>query len=94
MRFLCPNCHSQTKTFAGRNLKSKEKNIKEKTRQCSQCGCLISDNNESGLCKECVDKQRRTVERPSPEVLVKEIIESSFLAVGRKYGVTDNAIRK
>ena len=22
LRFLCPNCHSQTDTFAGRNLKN------------------------------------------------------------------------
>ena len=27
-------------------------------------------------------------------MLAKEIVASSFLAVGRKYGVSDNAIRK
>jgi transposase-like protein len=25
---------------------------------------------------------------------VREVVESSYLAVGRKYGVSDNAIRK
>lgn len=94
LRFLCPNCHSQTKTFAGRNLKPKEKIVPEKTKTCSECGILISDNNESGLCKTCADKKRRTTERPSKEQLAQEIITSSFLAVGRKYGVSDNAIRK
>ena len=36
----------------------------------------------------------RRVERPPYEQLVAELEASSFLAVGRKYGVSDNAIRK
>lgn len=36
----------------------------------------------------------RKVERPPYEQLLKEIEETSYLAVGRKYGVSDNAIRK
>lgn len=46
------------------------------------------------------DKERlrafnqRIVERPSKEELIKLLQESNFTAVGRKYGVTDNAIRR
>jgi transposase-like protein len=36
----------------------------------------------------------RRVERPPYEQLMAEIEETSYLAVGRKYGVSDNAIRK
>jgi len=36
----------------------------------------------------------RKVERPPYEQLVRELEETSFLAVGRKYGVSDNAVRK
>jgi transposase-like protein len=36
----------------------------------------------------------RRVERPPYEQLIAELQASSFLAVGRKYGVSDNAIRK
>lgn len=36
----------------------------------------------------------RKVERPSYEQLLAEIEESSYVAVGRKYGVSDNAVRK
>lgn len=36
----------------------------------------------------------RKQERPDYDTLTKEISESSFSAVGRKYGVSDNAIRK
>ena len=36
----------------------------------------------------------RKVERPSYEQLLDDVRTMSFLAVGRKYGVTDNAVRK
>ena len=36
----------------------------------------------------------RKVERPPYEQLVREIEASSYVAVGRRYGVSDNAIRK
>ena len=34
------------------------------------------------------------MERPSYMELLLDIEESSYIAVGRKYGVSDNAIRK
>ena len=37
---------------------------------------------------------RRKAERPPFDQLVREVTENSFLAVGRKYGVSDTAIRK
>ncbi len=37
---------------------------------------------------------RRKVRRPPYEQLLREIEERGYLAVGRKYGVSDNAIRK
>ncbi|MDX6539450.1 MAG: hypothetical protein QOI71_1060 [Gaiellales bacterium] len=36
----------------------------------------------------------RRVERPPYEQLLREIEETSYLAVGRRYGVSDNAVRK
>jgi len=38
--------------------------------------------------------QRRKVERPSYEQLVTDLQSMSFVATGRKYGVSDNAVRK
>ena len=38
--------------------------------------------------------ERRVVERPSAEELEAKLRTSSFLTVGRLYGVSDNAIRK
>ena len=36
----------------------------------------------------------RKVERPSYEQLMEDVRTMSMLAVGRKYGVSDNAVRK
>jgi transposase-like protein len=38
--------------------------------------------------------ERRKVTRPSYEQLRTELESMSFVAVGRKYGVSDNAVRK
>jgi hypothetical protein len=38
--------------------------------------------------------EARKVERPPYDQLLREIEETSYLAVGRKYGVSDNAVRK
>lgn len=61
---------------------------------CKKCGNPIAKNNQSGLCIECMRLSQRKAERPSALVLAQEIVNTSFAAVSRKYGVTDNAIRK
>jgi 5-methylcytosine-specific restriction endonuclease McrA len=79
LRFLCPNCNSQTKTFAGRN--------------------NYNPNSKSSIKRRKIDsiqrsKKRRKVKRPPYKQLIKEIKESNYCTVGKKYGVSDNAIRK
>ena len=91
---LCPNCYSQTPTFAGKN------NKKEKKKYfCKKCNKEISQGSKSGLCVKCVkittkNKFRKVKNRPDQDSLRRQIKETSYAAVGRKYGVSDNAIRK
>ena len=95
LRFLCPNCHSQAETFAGKNLSRKAAPANHKEdRHCIECGASIADNNPSGLCNACAKKKTRKTERPSKEVLLQEIATSSFVAVAAKYGVSDTAVIK
>lgn len=103
LRVLCPNCHAQTLTYRGRNKKRNnsqtQKNKTQRTRikkkyYCSSCGIQLSGKYKTGLCLSCYKKNLRKVERPSIEILLKEINESSYCAVARKYGVSDNCIRK
>lgn len=50
---------------------------------------------ENFYCSEkCYRIGRRVVERPSKEELEAFLRENSFLAAGREFGVSDNAVRK
>ena len=48
----------------------------------------------STYCSNCYSKIAKKVERPTKEELVKEITSLGFVGTGKKYGVSDNAIRK
>jgi hypothetical protein len=92
LRFLCPNCHSQTETFSG---KSKLKN------KCKICSCKVNDKSTKH-CQKCffekimpeISFNQRKVERPCREIIIQEVESMGYCATGRKYGVSDNAIRK
>lgn len=51
LRFLCPNCHSQTFTYCG-------KVSNKKIRKCKKCGNKITRQSKSGLCNPCSNKSR------------------------------------
>jgi hypothetical protein len=99
LRILCPNCHSQTHTYAGRaNKKVKQpKIIKHPVKiikQHTMCVCGNVKSKYSVKCIECQHIKRRTQDRPSVDELINDIKQSSYLLVSKKYGVSDNAIRK
>jgi len=152
LRLICPNCNSQTETFAGRNQKKQKKcidcgtevmralrcrkcycknRIRQKKNTCIDCGKLISNystrcmscnrinvgknrklirikNNTcvdcgvaitevSTRCKKCSaikNNIRKVKERPSKESLKIMIDTMPMTHIGKKYGVSDNTIRK
>ena len=56
LRLLCPNCHSQTDTFCGKNIKGvKRKSLDQYTRYpCTKCGKLLPRyQNKLKLCPSC-----------------------------------------
>lgn len=59
---------------------------------CTDCGKEIKTNSDR--CIDCSKINQRKVERPEPLILAKEIIDLGFEAVGRKYGVSGNSIKK
>jgi hypothetical protein len=67
---------------------------------CAMCQTLLGADNKSGYCEPCYPKmivqtgKTRKVVRPPYEVLMEELRVSNFSQVGKKYGVSDNAIRK
>lgn len=81
------------------------KKVKDKkiiTKKCNFCGneFTVSElNKKATLRKFCSIKcsnsnTRKVKNRPSKERLIEELKQSNYLALGRKYGVSDNAIRK
>jgi hypothetical protein len=95
LRLLCPNCNSQQDTFCGKNISLN----RLPATACSVCGKKISGHTKTGKCVRCSKIGRtyltlRRCERPDYRVLKRETEELGFSAVGRKYGVSDNAIRK
>jgi HNH endonuclease len=93
LRLLCPNCHSQTSNFAGK----KRRKI-PKYEACECCLKSLGKFNKQPLCKKCFAQQPRPscrkVERPPLNVLKEQVENHGYAATGRKYGVSDNAIRK
>ena len=64
------------------------------THICKQCGKSISYGTVHSLCRECYTFSIRKAERPTKEELYSLLQNHSFVAVGRMFGVSDNAIRK
>lgn len=97
---LCSDCHRK------RHYKNEETDVIQKeiyealikgtevkpVKNCPNCGGTI--DKDAFLCLKCYAKKREKVERPPVEQLLTEVSELGYCAVGRKYGVSDNAIRK
>jgi len=61
-------------------------------RPCHQCG---KDTKNLKYCSvQCSQIGQQRVERPTPEILLKMVEEEGYCAVGRRFNVSDNSIRK
>jgi hypothetical protein len=100
LRIVCANCNATLDTHCGRNNR-----LPQHERACLRCGRVFMPRHDrhrycSRDCGQRAPKShaprlaQRRVERPPYEQLVAEIEQLGYMAVGRKYGVSDNAIRK
>ena len=64
----------------------------KKVSYCKDCGREITFG--AVRCVECHSLNKRAVERPERNQLKQDIRTMSMTNVGKKYGVTDNAVRK
>ena len=100
LQIVCPNCAATLETHCGRNVPRQRtcpgcgrtfapKHIRH--RYCSrECWGTVYSERKSGVPQPHL----RKVERPSYQQLKADVRTMSMVAVGRKYGVTDNAVRK
>lgn len=100
LRIVCPNCNATLPTHCGRNLPP----VLE-PRACGVCGGRFRPKRGSQrYCSRACGQRypragqarpgARRVDRPPHEQLLEELATSSWSAVGRRYGVSDNAVRK
>jgi len=63
LRLLCPNCHSQTPTYAGKNKKKYSYELKK--HYCPDCNATTSRKTKTGRCNKCVKKfvRKRELEK-------------------------------
>lgn len=102
LRLLCPNCHSQQDTTCSKNksavlfYKKRAFEASAKSVELEKCVCGESILSKgAGTCQKCYKLSCRKVqERPSLDVLLKELKISSYVQVGKRYGISDNAVRQ
>lgn len=106
---LCSNCHriehERLKSGESSGLKqietttiNKEPQLIEERRvnkrKCIDCDAYISKNSK-GRCMKCSRlKSMKVKNRPKKEDLENDIKELGYVGTGKKYGVSDNSIRK
>jgi hypothetical protein len=104
LRLVCPNCAATLDTHCGR-----KNRIKRSRCACRRCGTEFVPRSATqrycsrycGVRRQARSRnqgvprpQSRKVERPPRDQLLAEIEATSYSAVGRRYGVSDNAVRK
>lgn len=99
LRIVCPNCAATLDTHCGR-----QSRIDYSPRPCVHCGRnFIPHYSSQRYCSQSCGSRskgshepqphRRKVPRPSFAQLIEETQILGFSGVGRKYGVSDNAVR-
>ena len=68
--------------------------VQHQVYHCAKCNALITAKAQ--LCTKCASINLRKVERPNADDLYQYLcsIKGNFTQAGKKYGVSDNAIRK
>jgi hypothetical protein len=97
LQIVCPNCAATLDTHCGRQ--------NRRMRHCPGCDAEFwpRTSRQTYCSFDCgkhapprpgPQPQRRKVARPPYAQLVREIHAMGWSAVGRRYGVSDNAVRK
>ncbi|KKK68620.1 hypothetical protein LCGC14_2942230, partial [marine sediment metagenome] len=90
LRFLCPNCHSQTENYGSyKNAKFRERVY------CSSCDEMLNKGGPTGLCRRCSNQRPRTASRKislSQEELRNLVWKKPVRQVAEDFGVSDTAV--
>lgn len=93
IRLLCPNCHSLTSTFAGKNAGNKMSHLKKRY-ACECCEQEMTRNCLGKLCIKCLGVTKYKVPHPTKEELEKLVWSKPTSQLRKDLGVSDSAIGK
>jgi hypothetical protein len=95
LRWLCPNCHSQTDTFSGKRSPTKPcktcNNPHSKTTDFCSKECTPKINRYKTTNKNCAN---RCENWPNSNILLEQVKEMGYDSVGRLLGVSGAAVKK
>jgi hypothetical protein len=100
LRIVCPNCAATLDTHCARKCR-----VTRAEQECIRCGASFRPKyrRQRYCSRECGSRWDRSgvprpgarrVDRPPYPQLIREVHAIGYLATGRRYGVSDNAIRK
>lgn len=88
LRLLCPNCHSLTPTWRGRNITKHP----PKTRLKLKCQCGTEISSSARTCKKC-RPTKTVIDWPLVDELLEKLNKTPYVKVAKELGVSDSAIR-
>lgn len=89
LRFICPNCHSQTDTYAGKNKKDKKKT------DFNCCICFSKINRKAKSCSKCLILFRKPTKiKLSLIEIIEKLKTKTCVALGKELNVSDVCIKK
>ena len=93
LQLLCPNCHSLTPNYRGKNIKKKYF-AKKPNKKCLICDNFVKSSENDYCSNKCRGIASQKIKWPDINTLIQMTQQMSMLEVGRRLGVRDNAIRK
>lgn len=87
LRFLCPNCHSQTRTYAGKRHLGKSRDAEGKWLD-------VTPEQQYTAVKQQTNPTVKVIDWPTDEKLLEDVKNSSILVISQLLGCTSSAIKK
>lgn len=97
LRFLCPNCHSQTETYKGKNARPR---LDGKTEYCLECGevsrtgkyCRNHRSKKENIRKTALQRKQAIDTLPSRALLLEESNYYTKQALADKYDLSKHTL--
>ena len=96
---LCKNCHSELHWELNQEARQLRATVRKTfiefvEIECGFCGKVFKSKRRKYCSVKCARLAQRKVKRPTREQLKEELNTMTWVAIARRYGVSDNTIRK